>query len=72
MARAATSKDQPLIIYAQDPEMGTRVITLAFALIRKNAMRGIPVICAVGEKNGSYIRPAVEATWAKLYVEPIP
>ena len=72
MIADAKSKKQPLVIYCPDPELGTRIITFAFAAIRRDALRGMTVICAVGQKNDSYIRPVVEATGAKLRVEPLP
>jgi hypothetical protein len=68
----AKSKNQPLIIYCPDAELGTRIITFAFTAVRSNALRGMTIICAVGPKNDSYIRPVVEATGAKLVVEPLP
>ena len=68
----AKSKNQPLIIYCPDAELGTRIITFAFTAIRRDALRGMTIICAVGRKNDSYIRPVVEATGAKLVVEPLP
>jgi hypothetical protein len=71
MVGDAKSKNQPLIIYCPDAELGTRIITLAFAMIRPNALRGMTIICTVGPKNDSYIRPVVEATGAKLVVEPL-
>jgi hypothetical protein len=63
---------QPVVVYSPDAQRATRATTLAFAMIRPNALRGVTFICAVGEKNDSYIRPVVEATGAKLYVEPLP
>lgn len=68
----AKSKSQPLIVCCPDAELGTRIITFAFTAIRPNALRGMTIVCAVGSKNDSYIRPVVEATGAKLVVEPPP
>ena len=68
----AKSKNQPLIVYCPDPELGTRVITSAFTAVRANALRGMTIICVVGPKNDTGIRPVVEATGAKLRVEPLP
>ena len=68
----AAKKHQPLVIYSPDPATATRMITIAFAVIRPGALRGSTIIAAVGEKNDSYIRPVIEATGAKLYVEPLP
>jgi hypothetical protein len=68
----AKSKNQPLIIYCPDAQLGTRIITFAFTAVRRNALQGMTIICAVGPKNDSYIRPVVEATGAKLRVEPLP
>jgi hypothetical protein len=65
-------KHQPLVIYSPDPELATRMITIAFATIRPGALRGSTIVAAVGKKNDSYIRPVIEATGAKLYVEPLP
>jgi hypothetical protein len=63
---------QPLIIYSPDAQRATRVTTIALAAVRPNALSGLAVICAVGAKNDNYVRPVVEATGAKLYVEPLP
>jgi hypothetical protein len=68
----AKAKNQPLIIYCPDPELGTRIITFAFTAVRPNALRGMRIICAVGAKNDSYIRPVIEATGANLHVEALP
>lgn len=72
MISDAKSRKQPLVIYCPNPELGTRIITFAFTAIRRDALRGMTVICFVGRKNDSYIRPVVEATGAKLRVEPLP
>jgi hypothetical protein len=63
---------QPIIIYSPDAQRATRVTTIALATVRPNALRGLAVICAIGTKNDSYVRPVVEATGAKLYIEPLP
>ena len=68
----AKATHEPLIIHPEDPAVGTRIITTAFALVRPGALRGCTIICAVGKKNDSYLRPVIEATGAKLYVEPVP
>jgi hypothetical protein len=71
-ATLAKSNHQPLIIYSPDAERAKRVTTIVLAAVRPNAFRGLIIICAVGVTNDSYIRPVVEATGAKLYVEPLP
>ncbi len=63
---------QPLVIYSPDAEVAIRMITIAFATIRPGALSGATVVASVGEKNDSYIRPVIEATGAKLYVDPLP
>jgi len=68
----AKAKNQPLIIYCPDPELGTRIITFAFTALRRNTLQGMTVVCAVGPKNGSYIRPVIEPTGANLQVEALP
>jgi len=68
----AAKEHQPLVIYSPDSETATRMITIAFATIRPEALHACTVVAAVGRKNDSYIRPVVEATGAKLYVEPLP
>jgi hypothetical protein len=68
----AAKHKQPLIIYSPDPQWATRATTMAFAVIRPNALKGCTIICVVGKKNDGYIRPVIEATGAKLYVEPLP
>jgi len=68
-----TAKErQPLVIYSPDSELATRMITIAFATIRPGALHDCTVVAAVGKKNDGYIRPVIEATGAKLYVEPLP
>jgi hypothetical protein len=69
---ASKQQQQPLVIYSPDPQLATRMITIAFAVIRRDALRGSTIVCAVGRENESYIRSAVEATGAKLYVQPLP
>ena len=68
----AKSKKQALIIYCPDPEFGSRVIRLAFAMVKPRSLSGMVVVCAVGKERDGYIRSVVEATGAKLYVEPVP
>jgi hypothetical protein len=68
----AAKHKQPLIIYSPDAQWAARAITMAFAVIRPGALKGCTIICAVGKKNDAYIRPVIEATGAKLYVEPLP
>src|SRR4051812_5026097 len=68
----ARKEHRTVVIYSPDPERATRMITVVFALIRPGELRGCSVVAAVGKKNDKYIRPAVEATGAKLYVEPLP
>jgi hypothetical protein len=70
--QATQSQHTSLVIYSPDAQRATRATTLAFAMIKPNWLRGCTIICAVGQKNESYIRPVVEATGAKLYVEPLP
>ena|SRR5438105_15825475 len=72
MVGYAQARHQPLIIYSPDAQRATRATTTVFAMIRPNYLRGCTVICAVGQQNDSHIRPVVEATGAKLYVEPLP
>jgi len=64
----ARKQHKPLVLYSPDSEMATRTITLAFTMIRKDALRGLTVVCAIGKKNENYIRPIIEATGAKLFV----
>lgn len=68
----AAKDNKPLIIYSADAQLATRAITMAFSMIRPNALKGCAIICAVGKKNDGYIRPVIEATGARLYVEPLP
>lgn len=68
----AAKERRPVIIYSPDAQRATREATLAFAMIRPNALKGVSIVCAVGQKNESYIRPVIEATGAKLFVEPLP
>jgi hypothetical protein len=68
----AATHQQPLVIYSPDAQWATRATTMAFAVIRPNALKGCTIICAVGKKNDGYIRPVIEATGARLYVEPLP
>jgi hypothetical protein len=68
----AARHKQLLIIYSPNAEWATRATTMAFSVIRPNALKGSTIICVVGKKNDAYIRPVVEATGAKLYVEPLP
>ena len=65
-------KHEPLVIYSPDPEVATRMTTIAFATIAPNALRGATVVAAIGEKNDSYVRPVIEKTGAKLYADPLP
>ncbi len=68
----AAKEHQPLVIYSPDSELATRMITIAFATIRPGALAGITVVAAVGKKNDGYVRSVIEATGAKLFVEPLP
>jgi hypothetical protein len=68
----AAARHEPLIIYSPNAQWATRITTMAFAVIRPDALRGCTIICAVGKKNDAYIRPVIEATGARLYVEPLP
>lgn len=65
-------RHEPLVIYSPDPEVATRMMTIAFATIASNALRGVTVVAAIGEKNDSYVRPVIEKTGAKLYVDVLP
>jgi hypothetical protein len=66
----ARKEHRAVLIYSPDPELATRTITAAFALVRSGELHGCTVVAAVGEKNDSYIRPVVERTGATLHVLP--
>ena len=69
---SANAQHESLIIYCPDPELGKRIITVVFAAFRRDALRRMTIVCAIGKENDSYIRAVIEATGAKLYVQPLP
>jgi hypothetical protein len=69
---SAKAQKESLIVYCPDPELGKRIITVVFAAVRRDALRRMTIVCVVGKENDSYIRPVIEATGAKLYVQPLP
>jgi hypothetical protein len=69
---SANAQKESLIIYCPDPELGKRVITVVFAAFRRDALRRMTIICVIGKENDSYVRPVIEATGAKLYVQALP
>ena len=68
----AKTKKQPLVIYCPNPDLGKRIVTLVFTAIRPDALRGMTIVCVIGKENESSIRAVVEATGAKLFIEPLP
>jgi hypothetical protein len=72
MIAYASNQRQPLVIYSPDPQLAIRAITNAFGVIRRDALRGLTIVAAVGKENDRYIRPVIEATGATLFIQPLP
>ena len=68
----AKREKQPFIMYCPNPDLGKRTITLVFTAIRPGSLRGMTIVCVIGKENESHIRGVIEATGAKLFVEPLP
>jgi hypothetical protein len=70
--KGSTGDDNPMIIISDDPAFGARVAHDAFALLQRGTLRPMKVICILGSRYDSHLRPVATAAGARLQVEPIP